>query len=391
MKIYNKSLILIDSTLYDCLGNTDTFQNVSAIDHVLSSTSDISLPERLGYYHFSVVVNQEQDLLFEQVGEALLRNMQKIEMMLWQYYLQRKMRQDDYINLEYYHSLQNGIKDGKLSAKDFDKRLHEIAENGLKPILMMENTAYLHNAILDELYHAEFRMIDTLNCQFDTIRFHSNQLDAGSEIRSFSKHADNMAFCIQDAIKAAYKALDITSKWLRYMANYQLGKNKIPAAYFSKCMKESISKLIDNEEKKELASLFESLEYFTLLRNEITHNVSLNRNRQHAFVGFCTEGINHKKLFYSELLFWDYNNNAIDRASGHVGFFTKNANAASEVRKLFVSVVLFVNNCLKYYYDVLMKELVTIGLKEIVVYDGFPDRLCSVATADLPQLFNALV
>lgn len=390
MKAYERSLFSLDdeSPFFDVLGNSaskDELPELSAIFGSKDRTSDI--PTHLNYENFSVLINESTETTFESISEAILSNMQKVEVLLYQLLLQRELTQQDYEVLEYYYWLEGLRVDGQISPEKYSKAINGLDANTVDPIIKMVNIQALHNFIYDELFHAQYRMIDGYNSQCSAIKAHTPLLPMGNEIRSFSLYADNTAFCYQDSLKAIFKVLDIFSKWFSYISCYKSLKKKVPQSYFS----DFLAKLKEMDEstlKHRAEKICKPLAVFTFIRNEITHNESMQRNRQILFIGRGTSEVSEKNLFYSKMLFWDHDEHSLSRASGSLGFFTQNLDTLVETRNYFVATVKLVTTFMEHFFYEIINELVGQGVEHPFVWVGAPDTLRSFSIEDIKKRYN---
>lgn len=398
MKVYNKVLFSNKGILFDCFGNKDQLSGISEIEEVIQSLSELeNIPETLDHIKFSIILNKKKTLLCREVLEIILSNMQKIEVMLCQLLLKHRLTLEEWSILDQYLKIMDQVKDGKLSSKEFDNKLQELRKNNTKAfeaILLSENLATLDNTILDELLHCELNIVDCINNQIRNLRYNSyinSKSNLNNEFRSMSIYADNAVFNIQDAIKANYKVLDVLSKLLHYTKDLDKIKNRIPQAYFSDS-KKIINKWDESKEKESLLSLYNELEVLTSIRDEITHNSSMNHNRQHVFIGNGTPCIKGKELCYSDILFWDYTGKIIDKSNARTGFFRNNKNSVSEVRLFHINVIKYVFYCTKYIYINLSRKINEIGIPSILLWDSKDgiDRLYEVKSDEIMNWFKEI-
>lgn len=391
MDIYNKILFLYGNELYDCVGNKAIKNSVSNIVPIAGSVDLLKeIPKNIDYGQFSIYIGSG-NTIFHKCSERILRNSQKLEMIVFQILLNRTMTNSDFQIYDYYFMLLNHIKDGKLNGKQFDSEINKLKnqnEHTCRAVLLMDNLYALHNVILDELHHAEFRMIDCINSMIKVIVTENmrRELSAGEEMRCFSLDSDNAAFSIQDSVKAIYKSLDIIAKWLNFMKNYNNNKNKFVSSYFSEA-NNLIDKWRDCDLKSKTKSLFNRLEPLTSFRNEIIHNYSLNYTRQHIFVGRCTPCIDNANLMYSDILFWDYNGREVIRSNNRIGFFEGQKNALTETRTFFDLSIQFIDCCMMYYYNSLINDAKNSELKNLWIWNGIPDKLERVNVDSLEKLY----
>ena len=375
MKVYGRTLFSMDDSdkIYDCFGNTCKLEEIAGLTAVFESTnSSTAIPQNLDYENFSVILNEKTGSTFASISGALLSNMQKIEILLYQLLLRRRLTVQDYITLETYFGLENLRIDGKVSTDEYAQLIKRISADMLDPILKMMNVRAMHNFIYDELFHAQYRMIDGFNSQFQGIKSVASELNIGREIRSFSIYADNTAFCYQDALKAIFKVLDILSKWLSYISCYKDLKKGVPQVHFSD-MPKKLNKFEDGPFKQRLENVCDALKILIQIRNEITHNESLSQNRQLLFIGHGTGEVDGKELFYSKMLFWDHDEHILKRTNGTLGFFTQNLDALVETRSYFVKAMELVALCLEHFFYLILDELVVVGIKQLVIQYGVPE------------------
>lgn len=375
MKVYERSLFSLDnSSLFcDVFGNSVLRNELPKLSAIFKSKSSITeRPIHLSYEDFSVLIKESTETTFESISEALLHNMKKIEILLYQLLLQRSLSKQDLEVLEYYWNLENLRIDGSISPEKYNQAINRINADLIDPIIKMTNVEAMHNFIYDELFHAQYRMIDGFNSQCSAIK--SNSFPIVHEIRSFSLYADNAAFCYQDSLKATFKVLDIFSKWFLYIKDRKNLKKKVPQAHFSNFLAE-LKKMDDSSFKHKIEELCKSLEMFVLIRNEITHNESMERNRQVLFIGHGTPEVNGKDLFYSKMLFWDHGEHSLNRAGSSLGFFTQNLDALVETRNYFVTTVKLVTTFMEHFFNEIINELTSLGIEQPLIWVGYPDTL----------------
>lgn len=391
MEIYERILFLKDnsSNIYDCFGNCCTRDDLPVLTAIFrSKDKTFSIPQHLKYDNFSAIVSTETGITFQAIYDNLLSNMQKIEILLYQLLLQRSMSKTDYEMLEKYLELEEWRVDGRISPDEYNKEINIIAPATMDPIIKMMNVKMMHNFVCDELIHAEYRMIDGFNSQLLTMKSIDFEIAMGKEFRLISSYADNAAFYYQDALKAIFKVLDILSRWFSYIVHYKnLGK-KVPQAHFSNISKQ-IEKLEDELFKQRMVEICSSLEALVLIRNEITHNESLGRNRQILHIGCGTGEVNDKNIFYSKILFWDYDAHSLKRASSCLGFFTQNLDTLTETRNYFEKTIKLVVLCLEYFFYKIIGDLKTMGIEKPFIWHRFPDMLHAFPIDEIKELYNS--
>lgn len=391
MKAYERSLFsgADANKVFDVFGNSalkEELPELSAIFSSKDSAADILAP--LNYENFSILINADTGTTFESISDAILSNMQKIEMLLYQVLLRRNPTRQNLSALEYYYWLEDRRVDGRISPEEYSKAINKMDPGEIEPIIKMINVQIMHNFICDELFHAQFRMLDGYNSQCSAIKANDFCPSMGREIRSFSFYADNAAFCYQDALKAIFKVLDIFSKWYIYIRDYRTLKKKVPQAYFSDFLKK-FGEMDEGPLKLKTEKLCKSLEVFALIRNEITHNESMQRNRQILHIGRGTPEVNEKDLFYSKILFWDHDEHSIDRAGGSLGFFTQNLDALVETRNYFAATVKLVTAFMEHFFFEIINELAKLGVGHPLVWFGYPETLQSFSIEDIKKQYNS--
>lgn len=388
MKVYERSLFCLDNSTSFCdvFGNSDSKSELPQLSAIFKSKSSITeCPTHLIYEGFSVLVNESTETTFESISAAILSNMKKIEILLYQLLLQRSLSKQDLEALEYYWNLENLRIDGSISPEKYNQAINRINADLIDPIIKMTNVEAMHNFIYDELFHAQYRMIDGFNSQCTAIK--SNPFPIVREIRSFSLYADNAAFCYQDSLKATFKVLDILSKWFFYIKDRKNLKKKVPQVHFSNFLTE-LKKMDESSFKHKIEELCKSLEVFVHIRNEITHNESMERNRQVLFIGHGTPEVNGKDLFYSKMLFWDHEEHSLNRASGSLGFFTQNLDALVETRNYFVTTVKLVTTFMEHFFNEIINELASLGIEQPLIWFGYPDTLQPFSIENIKKQYH---
>lgn len=102
----------------------------------------------------------------------------------------------------------------------------------------------------------------------------------------------------------------------------------------------------------------------------MTHNSSMNYNRQVSFIGKGTDCINRKNLCYSDILFWDYTNKRIDKSNSRTGFFYQGKNSLSEIKHFYIDTIKYVFYCIRYIYIKISQELNNIGISLVMLWDN---------------------
>lgn len=397
MKVYDKILFSLSNKIIDVFGKEEMYIESSLIKHIISSIYDVkTIPNRLSYDEYSVVVNVNSNLLLSEVHEKILGNMQKVETMYWQYILNASISHQDWQVYEKYLEMIDKVKDGVICKDDFAKEMDKLEKKfskEIKSVLLMDNLVTMNSIILDEITHTEIRMIDCINSQIDNLKkiYPIPNYRCAIEKKSFSLDADNVAFCVQDVIKSIYKTLDVASRWLRYLENMDNRKNKVEPVYFSDA-KKAIEKFNECQEKKRLLELCILLNPLTTIRNEVIHNVSLNSNRQFVLAGVGTPCINNHMLYYSDILFWDYNGMEIERTHNRIGFYTKQKNALSELRYFYILTIEFITLCIKYYYKLFSNKLIEQNILKILTWsnNGVMEQLCTMETSNILNMYNEI-
>lgn len=390
MKAYERSLFsgADSNNFFDVFGRSASKEELPELSAIFSSedsATDILTP--LNYENFSILIHADTGTTFASISEAILSNMQKIEILLYQFLLRKNLTRQDLDVLEYYYWLEDQRVDGTISPENYNKAINKIDPSAIDPIIKMTNVQAMHNFICDELFHAQYRLIDGYNSQCSAIKANAYPPSMGHEIRSFSLYADNAAFCYQDSLKAIFKVLDIFSKWFLYIRDYKALRKKVSPAYFSDFLKE-FRQMDEGPLKLKTEKLCKSLEVFALIRNEITHNESMQRNRHILYIGRGTPEVNEKGLFYSKMLFWDHDEHSIDRASGSLGFFTQNLDALVETRNYFVATVKLVTAFMEHFFFAIINELAELGVERPLVWIGHPEKLQSFSIEDIKKQYN---
>ena len=389
MNVYERSLFSVDDgdTYFDRLGNSCTAKELPGLSAIFRATRCMTeIPNHIDYKNFSVLIDEKGKVTFEFVSEALLSNMQKIEILLYQLLRQKQLDQQDFDVLEELLELETLRIDGRISAAEYTKRQNALPVDTMDPIIKMINIETLHNFMCDELFHAQYRMIDGFNSQCEALIEIAPSIDKGHEFRSISPYADNAAFSYQDSLKAIFKVLDIFSKWYFYISGYKnLGK-KVPQKYFSDFLKES-DRIPNGTFKLTVDNLCEPLKVFVLIRNEITHNESLGRNRQVLFIGRGTPEVNGQNLFYSKTLFWDHDDHTLTRASGSLGFFTQNLDTLVETRNFFVNTLKLITFFQEHFFLKIIDGLKAAGVTEPVIWFGYPEKPKAFSIEDIKNQY----
>lgn len=396
MKVYNKVLFSDETSLMDCLHHHVGLLNSYNSDLVLKGRNVKELPELLNYQDFSLVIDYKKDILFNDINEKLLDNMEKIEMMFLQTFFNVKKVPIIYnVYLEYLKIIDN-VKDGHFGKDEFDSCLLKLIKQNPKTsnaIIIADNLRTLNNTIVDELFHAQFRIIDSINNQILNLKAYVNkrELKYGEEHITNSLYADNVAYLIQDAIKAVYKVLDVISKFMNYLNEGEKIKNKIPQFHFSNS-KAIIDNWDEGFERTCISRLFDDLQLYTTIRNEIIHNISFDYNRQYLYLGRGTNAIHYNDLYYSDMPFWDYKGKEILRSYNRIGFYKQNRNAVSEIQLFFIKTLKFLCLCMKYYYTIFEKKIKDAKIQSIFFWDNSKSVPCikEVKAKNIWEEFNTI-
>lgn len=389
MNVYERALFSIDNSnrIYDYFGNCDIMEKNVELTAVFSSTSSFDvIPHFLNYNDYSILIDNKKEKTFSMISEALLSNMQKIEMLFYQFWGKRSLTERDIQMLDKYLYLEELRIDGHVSSDEYNQKMNDFAIEIIEPIIKMMNIQVMHNSILDELFHAQYRMIDGFNSQLTDMKLNKEEIGKGRELRSYSIYADNAAFCYQDALKAIYKVLDIFSKWFSYISNYKNCRRKVEPKYF-KDIKKEIMKLDNDSFRQRIEVLYKSLEILTMIRNEITHNKSLERNRHVLFNGRGTHEVNNKDLFYSKMLFWNYDEHALEQASGSLGFYTQNRDILTETQNYFVNTIKLVILCQEHFFNKIIEKLAVMGIEKPYVWYGCPESIQRFTLEEIKEFY----
>lgn len=399
MKIADKLLYADDIKIYDIVGNkvNMSMNSGNSLEYIFATINgtDIYYPtKKLDYKKFSIIVSQESGLLFRNVEEILLNNMRNIEFLYFQYLNRRKMNDEDYNLWCDYLDIVEFVKMGQINGTEYEKEIFELKKKNEKvfnSIQFIGNIRFLNQLMLDEFKHGELRLIDCFNSQLDNIQevIQEKKIELNSEYLSLSVYADNSGFCIQDSIKAIYKQLDILSKIMFYTKDLDNIKKQIPERHFENII-QVINSWKESNEKRHSIELFNELKIFRSIRNEVTHNTSFHTIRQPVFVGNGTECINNIPLLYSDIMFWDYCGNMVERSNGRVGFYKNKKNALSEMQKHFINAIKLNYNCLLYQYKVLTNKFLECNIQSVCIWkevDGTLGRF-EVDSIDLMKQFK---
>ena len=399
MKITDKLLYTDGTKIYDIVGNEVDVLNglTNSFKYILAYVDGniCSYPiKKVDYNKFSIIINQENGLLFTDVEEIFLNNMRNIEFLCFQYLLRRKMNQRDKNLWEDYLDIVDCVKNGQMNSTEYSEqilKLKNIDERLFNSVQFFSNIEFSNQLMLDELKHGELRLIDCINSQLDNIKefTEKNEIGVGEELISYSIHTDNAGFCIQDFIKSIYKQLDILSKIMFYTNDLENINKQIPEKHFDNIIK-IINSWEKSNEKENSIKLFEELKIFRSIRNEVTHNTSFHTIRQPIFIGNGTECINNIHLLYSDIMFWDYCGNQVERSNGRVGFYKNKTNALSEMQKHFINSIKLNYNCMLHLYEKLMKKLLDCKIESVYIWnevEGIP-KLVEVNSTDLMNQFK---
>lgn len=136
-----------------------------------------------------------------------------------------------------------------------------------------------------------------------------------------------------------------------------------------------------------MEKLYESLEILTKIRNEVTHNKSLERNRHVLFNGHGTPEVNNEDLFYSKMLFWNHDEYTLEQASGSLGFYTQNRDILTETKDYFVNTIKLVIICQEYFFNKIIDELVIMGIEKVYVWCSYPERKQSFTIEKIKKIY----
>lgn len=389
MKVYERTLFSIDNSnkIYDYFGNCSIIEKNAELTAIFSSVSSLdAIPHFLNYHDFSILIDNKKGITFSSISEALLSNMQKIEMLFYQFWRKGSLTERDIQMLDNYLYLEELRINGQISSTQYNQKMNSFEIDIIEAIIKMMNIQVMHNSILDELFHAQYRMIDGFNSQLIDMKLRKEEIGIGKELKSYSLYADNTAFYYQDALKAIYKVLDIFSKWFCYINNYQNCIRKVEPKYF-KDIKKEIRQLDNDSFKQRMEKLYESLEILTKIRNEVTHNKSLERNRHVLFNGHGTPEVNNEDLFYSKMLFWNHDEYTLEQASGSLGFYTQNRDILTETKDYFVNTIKLVIICQEYFFNKIIDELVIMGIEKVYVWCSYPERKQSFTIEKIKKIY----
>lgn len=389
MKVYERTLFSIDNSnrIYDYFGNCSMMERIAELTAIFSSTRSLdAIPHLLNYNDYSILIDNKKEITFSSISEAFLSNMQKIEMLFYQFWRKESLTERDIHVLNNYLYLEELRVEGHISADKYNQEMNCFDADILEPIIKMMNIQVMHNSILDELFHAQYRMVDGFNSQLIEMKLRKKEIGVGKELKSYSVYADNAAYCYQDALKAIYKVLDIFSKWFSYINNYENCRRKVEPKYF-KDIKKEIMKLDNDSFRQRIEELYKSLEILTMIRNEITHNKSLARNRHVLFNGHGTPEVNKEDLFYSKMLFWDHDEHVLEQANGSLGFFTQNRDVLTETKDYFVNTIKLVILCQEHFFNKIIDELAIMGIEKPYVLYDCPERRQCFTLEEIKKLY----
>lgn len=389
MKVYERTLFSIDNSnrIYDYFGNCSMMERIAELTAIFCSTRSLdAIPHLLNYNDYSILIDNKKEITFSSISEAFLSNMQKIEMLFYQFWRKESLTERDIQVLNNYLYLEELRIEGHVSSDKYNQEMNCFEVDILEPIIKMMNIQVMHNSILDELFHAQYRMIDGFNSQLIDMKLRKKEIGMGKELKSYSVYVDNAAYCYQDALKAIYKVLDIFSKWFSYINNYENCRRKVEAKHF-KDVKNEIMKLDNDSFKRRIEELYKSLEILTMIRNEITHNKSLARNRHVLFNGHGTPEVDNEDLFYSKMLFWNHDEHLLEQASGTLGFFTQNRDVLTETKDYFVNTIKLVILCQEHFFNKIIDELAVMGIEKPYVLYDYPARRQNFTLEEIKKLY----
>lgn len=401
MKITDKLLYTDGIKIYDIAGNgvdasTDCINSFKYIFAIIDGKFCKYPKKKLDYDKFSIIVNQESGLLFNDVEEILLNNMRNIEFLCFQYLIRRKINDKDYSLWKDYLEIVEFVKNGQLNSTEYEEKILKLYNNDehlFSSIKFFSNIEFCNQLMLDEFKHGEFRLMDCINSQLDNSKefMKKNKIEFGKEFISLSLHTDNAGFCIQDFIKAIYKQLDILSKIMFYTKDLENIEKQIPEKHFDNII-QIFNSWEKSDEKENSIKLFEELKIFRSFRNEVTHNTSFHTIRQPIFIGNGTECIKNMHLLYSDIMIWDYCGNKVERSNGRVGFYKNKKNALSEMQKHFINSIKLNYNCMFHLYKDLMNKLLECKIQSVMIWedvDGLPNCV-EVNSIDLIEKFKEI-
>lgn len=396
MKLTGRLLYTDNNNLYDFLGNSIVLDKTQSIRYIFDSIDQTphKLPlEQIDYDKFSIIINQEKGVLFNDVEKIMLCNMTNIEIVLLQCIIGRQINENDYELWCNYLETEQRVRNGNIDNIEYESELSKLKHNSefiFNSIQIMSNVELSNQIMLDEFRHGEFRLIDCYNSQITNIKknYANNKLQPNYEVISYSIYTDNAGFCIQDFIKAIYKQLDIITKMIFYINDLDNIQSKIPMKFF-----DNIGRIInswdENNEKQIVIKLIKKLKILTLIRNEITHNTSFHTIRQPVFVGNGTECISNLPLLYSDMMFWDYDEGNIYKSNGRIGFYKNKRNALDEMHELFNVCIELNYRIIKHKFKDLVNRLTKLNITRVNVWDRSNQipQLIPIDTEDLLNYF----
>jgi len=326
----------------------------------------------INHMEYTVVLDHQRQCYFKEVCNQLLEPMKLIEYLIFQYLIGRSFNAIDFKIWASLIKLEHLTKEGHIDSVEYNNYLGKLKTEDscfIDAYVVYLNIRTLHELIIDELFHSEFRFIDCINSQIENIFIYTTgrKFQNGEESIAYSLKADNAGWCIQDTIKSLSTCLDGLSKLVYYLNDLSKISKRIPAKHFS-----DIFKLIENdwqtyEGKDSLLNDISQLTLLNRIRDEFTHNNSLSSLRQPVFIGKGTHCVKNLPLLYSELLFWDHDGTIYDRANGKIGFFKHQINALNQTKEFLIQVVKIVTQIEKYIFENIKDELLRKQIKVPIV------------------------
>lgn len=143
---------------------------------IFSSASSLdAIPNFLNYHDFSILIYNKIEITFSSISKALLSNMQKIEMLFCQFWGKGSLTELDIQMLDNYLYLEELRMDGQIFSDKYNQKMNGFEVDIIEPIIKMMNIPAMHNSILDELFHAQYRMIDGFNSQLKDMKLRKKE------------------------------------------------------------------------------------------------------------------------------------------------------------------------------------------------------------------------
>ncbi|MBU2648710.1 hypothetical protein KKI24_28640 [bacterium] len=274
------------------------------------------------------------------------------------------------------NELELQIREGHIDSAKYEQYINGLMrwDSKIAKALSIKNKIVrIGDVIRSEFFHAEyciFNLLDSLNSLIINEEGKAKFL-AGEERICYGFYPDASVWSLVDSIKSVSTALDALSKLVKLVtdANYDTPPKTKNVLFGS--LKQPINwkgSFFSQSEREQVEKYIQELQILINFRHEVTHNIGLYNSSNSVFVGYETECVEKLKLLYSDMLIWDYEDEAFLSAQKYTGFFSQQNNAVSFVKHGLAKAILLAIKLFKLMrFDLLakckshnMNELVTV-------------------------------